>query len=230
MGNFWAAAKRVIVIGYLIALHAIAVWLFVDKFVLPRIFSPDWEPGSVQQPKTEPHVTPVTLPSVTPSPAPEPIATLAPPEISLTGKLAIPVKGVTPAQLSDTFADSRSETRTHDAIDIPAPAGTPVIAAADGEILRFYDSQMGGITIYQISADRKYFFYYAHLQSRAAGISEKQYVTKGTTIGYVGDTGNAGAGNFHLHFSISVVVDPNRFWEGISINPYPILKGEARLQ
>lgn len=230
MGNFWAAAKRVIVIGYLIALHAIAVWLLVDKFVLQQMFSSNWEPGTVHLPTTEPHVTPVTLPSITPSPAPEPIATLAPPEISLTRKLAIPVKGVTPDQLSDTFADSRSESRTHDAIDIPAPAGTPVIAAADGEIVKFYESQLGGITIYQISADRKYFFYYAHLQSRAAGITEKQFVTKGTTIGYVGDTGNAGTGNFHLHFSISTVVDPTRFWEGISINPYPLLKGEATLQ
>ena len=106
---------------------------------------------------------------------------------------------------------------------------TPVVAVADGEIVKLHDSNLGGITIYQLSADKRYFYYYAHLHSRAPGIAEGQPVTRGTVIGYVGDTGNAGAGNFHLHFSINAVTDTKRFWDGISINPYPILRGEQPL-
>jgi murein DD-endopeptidase MepM/ murein hydrolase activator NlpD len=111
----------------------------------------------------------------------------------------------------------------HDAIDIPAPAGTPVIAAADGRILKFFDSEAGGTTIYQLSADQKYVFYYAHLQSRAGDINVGDDVKQARTIGFVGDTGNAGAGNYHLHFSIMSVPDPKRYWEGVYINPFPLL-------
>jgi murein DD-endopeptidase MepM/ murein hydrolase activator NlpD len=137
--------------------------------------------------------------------------------------LIIPVAGVVPDQLIDTFTAARSEGRTHDAIDIPAPVGTPVLAVADGEIVKFWDSERGGITIYQISADRKYFFYYAHLQRRADDLREGQFVTQGRTIGYVGDTGNAGPGNYHLHFGISIVTDPKHYWGGTSVNPFPLL-------
>ena len=142
----------------------------------------------------------------------------------------IPVVGIKASQLMDTFSDARSENRIHDAIDIMAPAGTPVVAVADGEIAKFFDSERGGITIYQYSADKKYVYYYAHLQSRAANLIETNYVKQGTVIGYVGDTGNAGPGNYHLHFSIALLKDPKRFWDGENINPYPLLKNarEAR--
>ena len=66
--------------------------------------------------------------------------------------------------------------------------------------------------------------YYAHLQKRADGIAPGMTVKRGTTIGFVGDTGNAGPGNFHLHFSVAIVTDPKRFWSGTYLNPYPILK------
>jgi len=137
--------------------------------------------------------------------------------------LIIPVTGVKPDQLIDTFSDSRSEGRVHDAIDIPAPAGTPVIAAADGQIVKLFQSEKGGTTIYQLSADKKLIFYYAHLQSYADGLQEGQLKKQGEVIAYVGDTGNAGPGNYHLHFSISVTSDPKRYWEGTNINPYPLL-------
>ena len=139
-------------------------------------------------------------------------------------KLIIPVVGVRPEQLSDTFTAARSEGRTHDAIDIIAPAGTAVVAAADGEIIKLFLSERGGTTIYQLSPDKKLVFYYAHLQGYADGLVAGKFVKQGEVIGYVGDTGNAGTGNFHLHFSISVVADPKRYWEGTNINPYPLLR------
>jgi peptidoglycan LD-endopeptidase LytH len=139
-------------------------------------------------------------------------------------KLIIPVVGARPDQLLDTFTDARTEGRVHDAIDIPAPAGTPVVAAADGEIIKLFQSERGGTTIYQFSPDKKLVYYYAHLQRYADGLVAGKFVKQGEVIGYVGDTGNAGPGNFHLHFSISVIPDPKRYWEGTNINPYPLLR------
>lgn len=176
--------------------------------------------------------TPAVSPSVevfnsTPPPQiDQPAASPSPFSGSFVGtiKLIIPVVGVRPNQLLDTFADARSEGRVHDAIDIPAAAGTQVVAAADGEIVKLFQSERGGMTIYQLSVDRKLIFYYAHLQRYADGLVQGKFVRQGEVIAYVGDTGNAGAGNFHLHFSISVVADPKRYWEGTNINPYPLLR------
>ena len=137
--------------------------------------------------------------------------------------LIIPVAGVRPDQLLDTFTDSRSEGRTHDAIDIMAPAETPVLAAADGQIQKLWLSERGGTSIYQLSADQKMIFYYAHLARYADGLTEGKQIRQGETIAFVGDTGNAGTGNYHLHFSIAIVSDPNRYWEGTNVNPYPLL-------
>nr|AUN37266.1 M23/M37 family peptidase [uncultured bacterium] len=134
------------------------------------------------------------------------------------------MSGVTADRLADTFTAARSGGRSHDAIDIIAPQGTPVLAAVDGEIIKFFDSVPGGITIYQLSEDKRYIYYYAHLQRRADGLQPGGIVKQGTTIGYVGDTGNAGPGNYHLHFSIARTTDPKRYWEGTYLNPYPYLK------
>jgi murein DD-endopeptidase MepM/ murein hydrolase activator NlpD len=165
--------------------------------------------------------TPEKTPERTPSPA-----NVAAPTDSFSGtvKLIVPVVGVKPDQLVDTFADARSEGRVHDAIDILAPAGTPVVAVADGEIIKLFQSERGGTTIYQLSSDRRLVFYYAHLQRYADALAAGMFVKQGDVIAYVGDTGNAGTGNFHLHFSISVVADPKRYWEGTNINPYPLLR------
>src|SRR5262249_676138 len=124
--------------------------------------------------------------------------------------LIIPVAGVRADQLIDTFSAARSEGRVHDAIDIPP---TPVLAVANGKIIKLFQSVPGGTTIYQLSSDEKFIYYYAHLDGYAAGLSEGQTVTQGETIAYVGDTGNAGPGNYHLHFSIAITSNPNRYWE-----------------
>jgi len=144
-----------------------------------------------------------------------------------TVDLIIPVAGVKPEQLLDTFDDARSEGRVHDAIDIPAAPETPVLAAADGKIVKLFQSQRGGTTIYQLNAREDMIFYYAHLSRYADGLAEGDVVRQGQVIAYVGDTGNAGAGNYHLHFSIALVSDPKRYWEGANINPYPVLQNRA---
>ncbi|HEX8000638.1 MAG TPA: peptidoglycan DD-metalloendopeptidase family protein [Pyrinomonadaceae bacterium] len=140
--------------------------------------------------------------------------------------LLIPVAGVRPEQLRDTFQESRSEGRAHDAIDIPAARGTPVLAAADGRIVKFFNSERGGITIYQLSVDEKLVYYYAHLERYADGLTEGHFARRGEVIAYVGDTGNAGPGNYHLHFSVATITDPKRYWAGTNVNPYPLLRGQ----
>jgi len=162
-----------------------------------------------------------------PSSSVEPVSSVAQPVTQITQidkPIIIPVAGVRPDQLTDTFSTSRSEGRTHDAIDIMAPAETPVFAAADGQIQKLWQSERGGTSIYQLSADQKLVFYYAHLARYADGLTEGNQVRQGEVIAYVGDTGNAGAGNYHLHFSIAVVSDPKRYWEGTNINPFPLLR------
>ena len=132
--------------------------------------------------------------------------------------------GVRADQLLDTFSAARGDGRVHDAIDIAAPKGTPVLAVAGGKILKLFPSEAGGTTIYQLSSDEKFIYYYAHLERYADGLSEGRIVTQGETIAYVGDSGNAGAGNYHLHFSIAITTNPKRYWEGVNINPYPLLR------
>jgi peptidoglycan LD-endopeptidase LytH len=168
--------------------------------------------------------------SASPPAFPSPAATIpsasdqASPTISGTPpQLIIPITGVRSDQLRDTFSDARAEGRVHDAIDIPAPLGTPVVAAADGIIIKLFHSDRGGTTIYQLSTDSRFIFYYAHLDRYAEGLAEGHLAKQGETIAYVGDTGNAGAGNYHLHFSVALVSDPKKYWQGVNINPYPLL-------
>ena len=175
-------------------------------------------PGSSSPPQDSKGVLPTPT-----SPKPNPTPPLPFPEAT-PNSLIIPVAGVRPDQLHDTFAESRSEGRVHDAIDIAAPLGTPVLASADGTIMRLFHSERGGTTVYQLSADNRFVYYYAHLDRYADGLSVGYFAKQGETIAYVGDTGNAGAGNYHLHFSIAVISNPKRYWEGVNINPYPLLK------
>lgn len=137
--------------------------------------------------------------------------------------LSIPVQGTTAAQLADTFTDARDQGRSHDAIDIMAPAGTPVLAVTDGTIEKLFDSERGGLTIYQFEPSGRYAYYYAHLQRYADGLAEKQSIRRGQIIGYVGSTGNADPAAPHLHFAIFLLGPERRWWEGTAINPYPAL-------
>ncbi len=143
------------------------------------------------------------------------------------GGLRVPVRGVSPDELVDTWGAPRGGDRGHEGLDIMAPRGTPVLAATDGRILRKYRSSSGGRTIYQIGERGRLVFYYAHLERWAGDLEEGDTVRAGDVIGYVGDSGNAAAGVTHLHFEIIITPDPERWWGGVSVNPYRVLTGLA---
>lgn len=138
----------------------------------------------------------------------------------LSEGLQIPVEGVDPDRLRDSFLESRGRHAKHLAIDIGAPQGTPILATADGEILRLTREARGGITIYQKDSTGRYLFFYCHLSRYAAGLETRQKVSRGEVIGYVGSTGRV-IGGPHLHFSITrLPEDDDNFREGLAINPY----------
>ena len=135
--------------------------------------------------------------------------------------LIIPVEGVRPEQLSDTYNDRRGGVRPHEAMDIMAPRGTPVRAVADGRIVKLFDSKPGGLTIYQFDPTGSVAYYYAHLDRYAAGIKENMLVKQGEVIGYVGATGNANPNAPHLHFAIFKLGPERNWWQGTPVNPFP---------
>jgi murein DD-endopeptidase MepM/ murein hydrolase activator NlpD len=143
-------------------------------------------------------------------------------------KLVIPVRGKGPADLTDTFTAARAGgARVHDAIDIMAAEGTPVIAAAPGKVEKLFLSKPGGKTIYIRSADGRTIYYYAHLKSYAPGLAEQQMVTAGQSLGEVGHTGNASAEGPHLHFAVMSTSPQSKWYEqSTALNPYPLLGGK----
>jgi len=138
--------------------------------------------------------------------------------------LTLPVAQVGRADLVDTFTQSRSEGRRHDAIDIPAPRGTSVLAAAPGRIEKLFQSELGGNTVYVRSPDRRWVYYYAHLDAYRSGLAEGQAVRAGERIGTVGSTGNAGPAGPHLHFAVNRMHAGERWYQGEPINPYALLR------
>jgi len=140
------------------------------------------------------------------------------------GGLVLPVQGVQPSALRDTWAESRGDgTRVHHAIDIMAPAGTPVLAAADGTIEKLFQSKLGGTTLYERSADGGIVYYYAHLDRYAPTLVEGQTVKAGQQIAAVGSTGDADPSAPHLHFEVHRMASGEGWWQGEEINPYPLL-------
>ena len=144
--------------------------------------------------------------------------------------LAIPVAGIKPEQLQDTYKHARGGgARVHDAIDIMAPEGTPVVAAAPGRVEKlFFSKGGGGITVYVRSPDQRYLYYYAHLRDYAPGLREGQMVKQGDRIGTVGVTGNANPGGPHLHFAIHRMQPGEKWHQGTAVNPYPLLAGTGQ--
>jgi murein DD-endopeptidase MepM/ murein hydrolase activator NlpD len=161
---------------------------------------------------------------------PAPADTTAPaddPVIGPTG-LLLPVAGVRAGQLVDTYSDARSENRVHDAIDIMAPRGTPVLAASDGTVAKLFTSKLGGLTIYEFDPTSTWVYYYAHLDRYADGLAEGQPLRRGDVIGHVGSSGNASPDAPHLHFEVSRLGPEKHWWQATPVNPYPLLGGEPR--
>lgn len=143
------------------------------------------------------------------------------------GLLAVPVAGVSRASIADSWGDTREGgKRMHHGTDIMAAGGTPVSAVAEGTIEKLYRDARGGITLYQRSADRRWIYYYAHLKGYAQGLHEGQAVRAGDPLGFVGDTGDAGPGNYHLHFGLTRTTPDQHWWQGEDVNPYPWLTGQ----
>jgi murein DD-endopeptidase MepM/ murein hydrolase activator NlpD len=185
---------------------------------LPAPPGPDIESKLPPAPKVTPDLTEVDLP-LRPSTLPAATDAPAPP----SGKLMVPVDGITMANIKDNFDQPRGTERHHEALDIMAPKGTKVLAAADGKVVKLFTSKPGGLTIYQFDPTEKYAYYYAHLDHYADGIKEGMDIKRGDLIGYVGTTGNADANAPHLHFAVFELTPEKQWWKGTPVNPYPLL-------
>lgn len=166
------------------------------------------------------------------SSAPPDGQTLAPQQSAAgraTAGLLVPVRGVKPGDLVDTFTQARAAgARRHDAIDIMAPTGTAVVSASAGVVEKLFISDLGGKTVYVRSPDRLLVHYYAHLDAYARGLREGQRVQQGQFLGTVGSTGNADPAAPHLHYQI-LQTRPDAAWfdDARAINPYPLLTRTA---
>ncbi|MDB5956215.1 M23 family metallopeptidase [Ramlibacter sp.] len=140
--------------------------------------------------------------------------------------LQVPVVGIAPTALADNYDQGRGQ-RKHEATDILAPAGTPVVAVDDGRIAKLFTSKAGGLTIYEYDVPGQLAYYYAHLQAYAQGVREGMTLKRGDLIGYVGSTGNADPGAPHLHFAVFRLGTPARWWQGEAVNAYPALSRAA---
>jgi murein DD-endopeptidase MepM/ murein hydrolase activator NlpD len=122
----------------------------------------------------------------------------------------------------DNFGDPRSGGRIHQGTDILASLGQEVYAMADGTLT--FQAKVGdgrsGTTLsgnlWKLTAANGTYYTYAHLSAFAPNLAVGSYVYKGQLIGYVGDTGNPGPGNYHLHFEIH----PGG---GNAVDPLPLL-------
>jgi peptidoglycan LD-endopeptidase LytH len=238
MGQKETKGSRVVLAGlggFLLGAATILLVLWVYVSQSPQR-APVPPPSTAPAPVPAPRATPVPAPA--PPPAP-PAATTAPigpsgpppaPGGAPAGDLAarnllLPVQGVRREQLQDTFNDARGNgARTHEALDIMAPRGTPVLAAEDGRIVKLFTSKQGGLTIYEFDPTVTYAYYYAHLDRYADGLKEGDAVRRGQVLGYVGSTGDASPDAPHLHFSIFRLTPEKQWWKGDAINPYGLLR------
>jgi murein DD-endopeptidase MepM/ murein hydrolase activator NlpD len=142
--------------------------------------------------------------------------------------LMVPVEGVEPSELTDSYHQARSGGRIHMATDIMAMRGTPVLAAANGRIIKLATSGAGGIGIYVADASGRYVFYYAHLMGYGPNVKEGLQVQEGDVIGFVGTTGNASPDAPHLHFQV-MRGDAN-YWNGTPLDVRGFMTKQGRMR
>jgi murein DD-endopeptidase MepM/ murein hydrolase activator NlpD len=194
-------------------------WLAIALFVAGLVL---WVPRHRTRAAAQIRGTPASVADVSPIRATEKPRSSPPPARVEPGALSMPIAGLSRADLRDSFDEVHSGHR-HEAIDILAPRGTPVLAVADGTIRKLFQSVPGGITVYEFDPTETLCFYYAHLDRYAEGLAEGQRVRAGDPIGYVGTSGNAPPETPHLHFAISRLGPDKRWWQGTPIDPYPFL-------
>jgi peptidoglycan LD-endopeptidase LytH len=158
-----------------------------------------------------------------PAPAPPVITDGEVGELRAHG-LLVPVQGIARESIVSNFDDNRGGGRSHEALDILAPRGTPVLAVEDGRIVKLFTSARGGLTIYHFDPLERFCYYYAHLDRYADGLKEGERVKRGQLIGYVGTTGNAPQNTPHLHFSINRLGAEKKWWDGVPLDPALVLR------
>lgn len=197
----------------------------------PMLYYP--EPVDAPSPKAPPAApaTNTTAPAPTQAGVPASIDASASAAIGMaelrSRHIILPVATVT-GTIDDSFDAERDDGgRTHHAIDIMAPRGTPILSADDGRVLRMSSNKLGGITMYTIDPDGQLVYYYAHMDHYNEAMSAGRTIVKGDTLGFVGTTGNAPANAPHLHFQVMRMPSDGKYWEGEPINPFTLLS-EAR--
>ncbi len=203
-------------LGYaLVAVICLIAGGFVALVLFGRTL-PNAPPSGAGQGRVATITTTTTATSTTPQPAPADGLVLA-----------VPIAGVARSSIQDSWGDPRENgLRQHHGTDIMAPGGTPITAAAPGTVEKLWNSKAGGTTIYVRSPQRDWTYYYAHLSAYAPGLHEGQVVNTGDPLGFVGDTGDAGPGNFHLHFGLTRTTPDQHWYQGEDIDPYPYLAGK----
>lgn len=212
-----------LLVGMIIGAGALFVYLreFPD--------APPPAPALAVAPSVAAPALPAPAPVQAPAPAPEAAQAAAVPQPAdnadaASGKLLVPVEGVQRGQLSDSFGQARGAERQHEALDIMAPKGTKVLAVADGKVAKLFNSNAGGLTVYQFDPSDTYAYYYAHLDRYADGLKEGAPVKRGDVLGYVGVSGNSDPNAPHLHFAVFELTPSKEWWKGRAINPYPLLR------
>ena len=165
-------------------------------------------------PKEPGHSIPGAPPELV-RPAPEVTARLS------QGGYVFPLFG--PAAFGDTFGAYRADVagKWHHGEDLVAPAGTPVLAVADGTLFSVGWNDIGGWRLWlRDTAGNE--FYYAHLSAYSPLAVAGKTVKAGDVLGFVGSSGDADGGVPHLHFEIHPV-DLIRFGYDGAVAPYPFL-------
>ena len=211
-----------------LSLLILATALVATACARPALYYPDPEPAPASKPagKTVASSRPAK-PSVLVADATAGVVGSSSSDVDylFSRHLLVPVAGADMSKVGDSFDEARDGGRTHRAIDILAPRGTPILSADDGKILRMSNSSLGGITMYTVDPDARLVYYYAHMDHYNDAMSPGREIVKGDTLGFVGTTGNAPKDTPHLHFQVMRWPADGKYWDGDPIDPFEALGG-----